>query len=310
MFEIMPDLKSPRVARQWYWQQFLTLAVFNLVDVTGMDAAMETSYKLNTLVCGRCLFFTDRDGILRCLDFADGGEIPVYQGQIIRYLVTNPVIGEYRKSVDDTDCYAVYLTMLDRCQMAQGFTSIIDMFASDLAENDLTIDMVQFLKRLPVVFTAKSDADLNAVLSMLQSIANGERNIVAQSRLQDMISRLDGGQSAVTPLSEFTEYQQYKIGQFYAMLGVNSVWNLKREHVAASENVTTGETARYNIADIVDGLEQQMQDVNARFGTDFHVVLNVERAAEIAAAVDSASDTDTEPETTDNADGGDADAGS
>lgn len=310
MFETKPDLKSPRLARQWYWQQFLTLAVFNLVDVTDMDAEMETSYKLNTLVWGRCLFFTDNDGILRCLDFADGGEVSVYQGQIIRYLVTSPVIGEYRKTVDDTDCYAVYLTMLDRCQMAQGFSSIIDMFASDLAENDLTIDMVQFLKRLPIVFTGKSDSDFNAILSMLQSIANGEKTIAAQTRLQDMISRLDGGQSAVTPLSEFTEYQQYKIGQFYAMLGVNSVWNLKREHVAASENVTTGETARYNIADIVDGLEQQMQEVNARFGTDFHVVLNVERAAEIAAAVDSASDTDTEPDTTDDGNGGDADADS
>lgn len=308
MFETKPDLKSPRAARQWYWQQFLTLAVFNLVDVTGMDAEMETSYKLNTLVCGRCLFFTDRDNILRCLPFADGGEVPVYQGQIIRYLVTNPVIGEYRKSVDDTDCYAVYLTMLDRCQLAQGFSSIIDMFASDLAENDLTIDMAQFLKRLPIVFTGKSDSDFNAILSMLQSIANGEKTIAAQTRLQDMISRLDGGQSAVAPLSEFTEYQQYKIGLFYSMLGVNSVWNLKREHVAASENVTSGETARYNIADIVDGLEQQMQDVNARFGTDFHVVLNVERAAEIAAAVDSASDT--EPDTTNDAEGGDANADS
>ncbi len=310
MFETKPDMKSPRAARQWYWQQFLTLAVFNLVDVTGMDADMETSYKLNTLVCGRCLFFTDRDGILRCLNFADGGDVPVYTGQIIRYLVTNPVIGEYRKTVDDTDCYAVYLTMLDRCQLAQGFSSIIDMFASDLAENDLTIDMAQFLKRLPIVFTGKSDTDFNAILSMLQSIANGEKTIAAQTRLQDMISRLDGGQSAVAPLSEFTEYQQYKIGLFYSMLGVNSVWNLKREHVAASENVTSGETARYNIADIVDGLEQQMQDVNARFGTDFHVKLNVIRAAEIADAVDTAADTDTKPDSTNDADGGDADADS
>lgn len=286
MYNKKPDFDSPMTQRRWFWQWFLTNAVFNLVDVENMDADMETNFKYTVLVLGRTLFFCDRDGVLRALYFRNGGEVPVYKYQIVRYLVTNPVIGEYRYSVDDADAYAVYLTMLDRCQMACGFSDMIDTFAVDLAENDVSISMAQFWKRLPTVFTALSDNDLDAVQTIIKSVANGETNVVAQSRIQDAIGRLDGGQAIVAPLSEFTEYQQYKIGQFYAMLGVNTVWNMKRENVAAAENATNGETARYNIADIIDNLNDQLQEVNSRFGTNFAARLNVERAQEIAENVE------------------------
>lgn len=286
MFDTKPDFDSPMTRRRWFWQWFLTNAVFNLVDIDNMDADMETNVKYCVLVLGRVLFFRDRNGDLRALYFKTGGEVPVYPGQIVRYLVTNPVIGEYRFSVADTDVYAVYLTMLDRCQLACGFSDLIDTFAVDLAENDVSISMAQFWKRLPTVFTALSDNDLDAVQSIIKSVTNGETNVVAQSRIQDAIGRLDGGQSIVAPLSEFTEYQQYKIGQFYALLGVNTVWNMKRENVAAAENATNGETARYNIADIIDNLNDQLQVVNSIFGTNYTARLNVERAREIAENVE------------------------
>jgi len=286
MYDEKPDFDSPMTRRRWFWQWFLTNAVFNLVDVENMESDMETNFKYCVLVLGRTLFFKDHDGVLRALYFVNGGEVPIYTGQIVKYLVTNPVIGEFRFGVEDTDAYAVYLTMLDRCQMACGFSDIIDTFAEDLAENDVSISMAQFWKRLPTIFTALSDNDLDAVLAIIKAVANGEKNVVAQSRIQDAIGRLDGGQSIVAPLSEFTEYQQYKIGQFYAMLGVNTVWNMKRENVAAAENATNGETARYNIADIIDNLNDQLQEVNSRFGTNFAARLNVERAQEIAENVE------------------------
>lgn len=304
MYDEKPDFDSPMTRRRWFWQWFLTNAVFNLVDIENMTPDMETNFKWSVLVMGRTLFFRDLGGELRALYFVNGGEVPVYPMQIVRYLVTNPVIGEYRFSVDDSDVYAVYLTMLDRCQMASGFSDMIDTFATDLAENDVSISMAQFWKRLPTLFTALSDNDLDGVLGVIKAVANGETNVVVQSRIQDAVSRLDGGQSIVAPLSEFTEYQQYKIGQFYAMLGVNTVWNMKRENVAAAENATNGETARYNIADIIDNLNAQLTEVNARFGTDFSARLNVERAQEIAETVEEkptdGDENDTETEGGDN----------
>lgn len=291
--------QKPLEIRRAFWVWFLTNAVFNLVDIENMAPEMETSFKMNVLILGRGIFFNDNDDKLRILGFADGGKVPVYPGQIERFLIVNPVIGEYTFDADQigTECVPIYLTMLDRCQLASGFSKLINAYAADLADNDLTIEMVQFLKRLPVVFKAKTDNDLRAIVTMLDAIRNGDKTIAAQTTINGMLERMDAGTGTNTPLSEFTEYQQYKIGQFYAMLGVNTVWNMKRENVAAAENATNGETARYNISDIIDGLNDQLEIVNTTFNTLFKARLNVERAAEITKRVENDVETPIEPET-------------
>lgn len=276
---------KPLIKRRYFWTWFLINALMNLVDIENMPPDMETNFKYSVLVFGRVLFFNDKNDELRALWFADGGKVPVYRGQIVEYLVTNPVIGDYRFSAEDENAYAVYLTMLDRCQIAAGYSDMIRVFSDDLAENDISVSMAQFLKRLPVVFKAKTDSDKEAIQAVLQAIWNGEPDIVAQTTIANMLERMDGTQNSIAPLSEFSEFQQYKLGQFYAMLGVNTVWNLKQERVAAAENSTNGETARYNIADIIDNMNQQLEEVNSIFGTDFHARLNVERAEEIAENV-------------------------
>lgn len=309
---------SPKARRLWFWSWYLTNAVMNLFDVQNMPADMETNFKFTMLVCGRTMIFNDRDGITRALWFTDAGEVPVYPNQIVRQRVVNPVIGEY-VFPDYGKHAALYLTPLDRCQMAAGFSDIIDAFANDLADNDVTIRMAQFLKRLPTIFVAKTSPDKLAMESVLKSVADGDTNILAQTSISDMVERLDGGQAITAPLSEFTEYQQYKIGQFYAMLGVNTVWNLKRENVAATENFTNGETARYNIADIVNNLEMQLNAVNDIFGTDYHVTLNLNAAAKITGEIakneqgsndetQDADNSETKPENTENVPESDADS--
>lgn len=285
---------KPLAHRRYFWTWFLTNGVMNLVDIENMSPDMETNVKFSVLVFGRVMFFTDKNGDTRALWFNNGGGVPVYPGQIVDMRVTNPVIGEYRFTTIGENLVnvstgepaaAVYLTMLDRMQIAAGFSDMINMFARDLAENDISVSMVQFLKRLPIIFKAKTDNDLEAAHGVLRAIYDGQPELIAQVPLTNMLERLDGNSSGVAPLSEFTEYQQYKLGQFYSMLGVNTVWNLKPEKVAATENATNGETARYNIADIIDNLNDQLETVNTIFGTDFRARLNVERAREITETV-------------------------
>lgn len=258
-----------------------------------MNEEMETAFKFALFLQGRVIFFRDRKGILRALPFTNGGEVPVYFNQIVRMLVVNPVIGEYTFNYGESDNAVVYLTFLDRMQLGRGFWDLIEIFSDDLSENDLSVKMAQIIKRLPTVFVGQSDMDYAALNNMVQSIVDGETNLVVQSPINDMIKRLDASDSK-THLSEFTEYQQYKLGQFYSLLGVNSVWNMKREAVAASENVTSGETARFNIADIAENLNDQLKRVNELFGTDFRVKLNIIQAAELTGDIDEIVSHETE----------------
>ena len=179
--------------------------------------------------------------------------------------------------------------------MSCGYSWLIDETADALSDNDLSIKCAQFLKRLPTVFVGHTDQERNAMDCVCENVEDGNVKIVAQSALNKSIERLDGGQSTVSPLSEFTEYQQYKLGQFFGMLGVNTVWNTKRERVAASENETSGETARYNIADVIENLQLQMDVVNDHYGTDFECKLTLIKSAEIDKEIEDVSGGD-EPE--------------
>lgn len=278
--------KSNKLQRFKFWRWYLTTAVLNLVDVENMDANMETSFKISLLLGGRVAFFR-RDGNLWALPFASAGDVPVYMGQIIKILVTNPVLGEFT-GTPGLDCECVYLTPLDRIEMGCGYTWLINECADALSDNDLTVKCVQFLKRLPTIFIAHTDTELSAVQAVINAILDGDMEIVAKSPLDKSVQRLDAGQSITPPLSEFTEYQQYKLGQFYGMLGVNSAWNTKREKVTAEENRVSGETARYNIADVVDSIEQQLSAVNDRFGTNYHCKLSLITSAEIDKEISDA----------------------
>lgn len=282
---IKPGSNKHRRFVFWHW--YLTTAVLNLFDVQNMQPDMETSFKLSVLVGGRVVFFT-RNGKTWALPFANGGEVPVYAGEIIRVLVANPVLGEFY-GTPGVDCQCVYLTPLDRVQMSTGFSALINETADALSDNDLSVRCAQVLKRLPTIFIGHTTPERVGMETLLQKIRDGETEIIAQSALDKSIQRLDAGQSSVAPLSEFTEYQQYKLGQFYNMLGVNTVWNTKRERVAASENDVSSETARYNIADIVDAMNEQLDAVNDMFGTDYRVTLNLIKSAEIEKQIDDAA---------------------
>lgn len=290
---LKPGTNKHRSYRFWHW--YLATAVLNLFDVENMEPDMETSFKLSLLLGGRVCFF-ERGGKLWALPFANGGEVPVYAGEIVRVLVTNPVLGEFY-GTPGIDCQCIYLTPLDRVQLSAGYSALIDETADALSDNDLSIRVAQFNKRLPTVFVGHTTTEQLGMAAVLESVRDGNTDILAQSPLDRSIQRLDAGQSTVTPLSEFTEYQQYKLGQFYNMLGVNTVWNTKRERVAAAENDVSGETARYNIADVVDGINEQLDRVNSQYGTDYRVILNLIKSAEIEKEIDDAAgDEPAEPE--------------
>lgn len=282
---IKPGTNKYRKYKFWHW--YLTTAVLNLFDVENMEQDMETSFKLSLLIGGRVVFF-QKNGKTWALPFANGGDVPVYAGEIIRVLVANPVLGEFT-GTPGTDCQCVYLTPLDRVQMSSGYSALIDETADDLSDNDLSIKTAEFNKRLPTVFVGHTTPERIGMESVLESVRDGETDIIAQTALDKSIQRLDAGQSTVAPLSEFTEYQQYKLGQFYNMLGVNTVWNTKRERVAAAENDVSGETARYNVADVVDNLNLQLDAVNQMFGTDYRVTLNLIKSAEIEKQINDAA---------------------
>ena len=265
-----------------FWFTWLTNEVFNLFKFENIPPDMRTSFLLSFCLCGRSVFFK-YNGEVVALDFAPGGKIGVYP---VAYslLVTNPVIHEKVELKPWEDCVPCYMFETDAIlyfpYWGGGLYPLIERTAEQLAENDLTISQMQFVKRLPTVFTARTDTEFQGIQLLLKRIARGAREIVSRSNLNDSIKRLDSGSSNTAPLSEFTEYQQYVIGNFFNQIGVNATWNLKRERVQSAETNQNDETTKYNMKCVIERLQENFQKVNEMFGTDYRVSLNVEEIRE------------------------------
>ena len=264
------------------WRDFLTNRVLDIFTVKNMPRDMEIGFKIYLLLGGRCAFF-QYNNKMTCQWFTTGGKISVYptyyNGIIANPAITNPPDLDF--DPDTGNAVPVYLNTTDSYLFCDtfGFTPYIDQTAHQLADNTISIENLQFIKRLPTVFTARTDVEKTALELMLSKIKQGLKSIVARVPLNDSVKRLDGGQGTAL-LQEFTEYQQYILGNFYQTIGVSCPWNMKRERVTSTESNQNIEVLRYNTYRLFNSLEDQIRIVNDTFGTGYEIIFNIDKVRE------------------------------
>lgn len=261
-----------------YWQRRLTDDVLDMLHVDGMDPQEEIGFKMAVLLYGRTCIFRAPDGTIKNSWYTTGGKIGFYP-TYYDALVTNPTMASIPVMELYKDAWPVYCFDTDAIMYdymgGGGYSDLIEVTAEKLAYNDVSTEQTQFLKRLPTAFTARNDVEYNGFLELLNRIKRGVHAVIVKTPLPNSVTRLDGGQG-IAPLSEFTEYQQYVLGQFYAAIGIDAPWNIKRAQVSAAETNQNTDLSRYNIAPVRDRIERQLQAANAALGTDYHVIVTVD----------------------------------
>lgn len=258
-----------------FWENFLINRVLDMYSIEGMDEEQEFETLSNLLLGGRVAFFEYRGEVVSQY-FNAGGQIGLYR-TFYDGLVANPKIENPPHLTFGENAVAVYLNRTDRYRdrPSHGLSSLIYLTASQLSDNSISIENLQFIKRLPTVFTARTDTEKSAVEVMLNKIALGLKSIVARVPLNDSVKRLDGGQG-VALLQEFTEYQQYILGNFYQAIGISCPWNTKRERVTSTESEQNIEVLKYNVHRQFKDLQKQFDAVNAMFGTNYKIIRNID----------------------------------
>lgn len=295
-----------------FWKRYLIDMVYNSIYCENMSKKQEHMFKRSLLLYGKVAFFNlkntstssplDNKDDVYCYHFTTAGYIGFYP-EYYRILITNPVLNEELTSTVDKDCKLVFLEDFDRdidyvdtCH--GGFSYLIDETARLLTDNTISINQCQFTKRIPTIFTASTDNELLGVMGILEKIRQGTHAIVARTKLDGFIKRLDASGTAIPTLQEFTEYQQYVLGQFCTAIGISSVWNMKRERVSAIETETSTNISQYNLESMLQRVDEQLQEVNQMFNTNYRVKF-VSDDIEDENSVDSTDSTDS----TDNTEG-------
>lgn len=274
-------IKDNRLAATYYdfWYNYLTDQVLNIIDVDGMDPQEAIGFKLSVLMLGRTAFFRapDSDKVMNSW-YASGGKIGFYP-TYYNALITNPTMTNIPVMDLYKDAWPVYCMETDSILYNDGhggYSDLVAITARQLSENALSTEQLQYIKRLPTLFSARTDTEYRGILELLNRIKKGVTHVVVKTPLQNSVQRFEAAQG-VSKLSEMTEYQQYVLGQFYAAIGIDAPWNIKRAQVSAAETNQNTDLSKYNILPVSDRIQKQLDAVNKNFGTNYHIKTTVDK---------------------------------
>lgn len=274
-----------------YYDQ-LTYIVFKLLDFSGIPETIdETFLKYCIFIMGKAVFFRlDQD----IIDQKQSGVIPLRAGDLVAMngntantqtayymyrdvLVTNPAFSKSYNLTPGIDCEVVYCTEPDKFKLYGygGLYKLIARTATILADNDLSINIIQKNTRLTNVLGADDEPTRISAEAAVQAMYEGKPYMVAQKSLvSDLASFPMTQTTANKDIVQLIEARQYIYSHFYESLGLQTHDNMKKERLITEEINDNEELSALNIDDIIDTVQQGLERVNAMFGTNISVSLN------------------------------------
>lgn len=197
------------------------------------------------------------------------------------YVVANPGLGysaslaianflkPYAKSSTQGDCVIVR-----NDTMAEGIHYLCTRFATQLAENDISIRSAQINSRHQVFIGASTDQELESANEYLRGVEAGKIGAVASKAFLDGIKAADVSSKSANGIIQLIELQQYLKASWFNEIGLNANFNMKREYLSEEELSATTDILLPLIDDMLSCRKEAMDFVNSFYGTNISVKKN------------------------------------
>lgn len=154
-----------------------------------------------------------------------------------------------------------------------GLLPVHSYYASQLVENDLSINCSLINTRLMYLLTADDDDSFQSLKEVIGDLKDGKISAALDKNwLKDGIKSLPFGSGASTnALIQLLEERQYVKGSWWNELGVQSNYNMKRETITSSENILNVDSLLPASDDMLECREKALKLVNETFGTNITV---------------------------------------
>ena len=274
-----------------YYNQ-LTYICFRLLVFDGLPDTIEETYlKYCIFNLGKVVFFKlDQDIIENRQSFITPlkpGDLVCQSGnnaevQTFYYLYRNVIVNNsaLSKTYDlkpGKNCEIVYCTEPDKYKAfgSGGLHVLIARTATILADNDLSINIIQKNTRLTNVLGADDEPTKRSAEAAVNAMYNGDPYIVAQKSLVSDLSSFPMTQTTANKdIVQLIEARQYIYSHFYEALGLQTHDNMKKERLITEEINDNEELSALNIDDILVTVQAGLDRVNAMFDTNISVSLN------------------------------------
>lgn len=226
--------------------------------------------------------FVDWNGSLYALPGGMGGAPDPYYRPTL-YIIANPALG------GSQSCKIVnYLPPYDRvnwdsspeCVLMKNDTAFKGLFylfsryATQLAENDVSIRSAQINSRQQALISASTDRDIASANNYIKGIEDGKLCAVAETPFIDSIKTANISVQGANNIIQLIELQQYLKASWYNEIGLNANFNMKREYLSEEEIRSSTDVLLPLIDNMLLCREEALDLVNSTFGTNISVKKN------------------------------------
>lgn len=227
------------------------------------------------LQTGGVVGWTDKpDGVLRVFFGGLGGEPDEYYRPTI-FTLANPALNYSAelKIIWDEGQEGDLVVMLND-GLRKGLIPLHRKFASQIVENELSLKVSCINSRMPFLLSADDERTRKSAEEYLQNIEDGKLGVVNNSAFLEGIKEHQLGNQTHMVFNQLVEHNQYIRSTWYAQLGLNSMFNMKKEAISDAEKQMSEDELLPLIDNMLDERKRALEIINEKFGTNIEVEFN------------------------------------
>ena len=223
---------------------------------------------------------TEVKGSLYVLPGSLGGAPDPYYRPTL-YIVANPGLS-YSASLDILNHLPPFAPQdsQGKCVVIRNDTNLRGLFylfsryATELAENDISIRSAQINSRQQTFIAASTDKQAASAQAYLDGLEKGKIATVGAQGFLDGIEAINVSTQSSNSIIQLIELQQYLKASWYNEIGLNANFNMKREYLSEEEIRASTDVLLPLIDDMLRCREEAIDLVNQTYGTNITVKKN------------------------------------
>lgn len=186
-----------------------------------------------------------------------------------KYIVANPYLVNKTYTVDKD------VVIIPNDGRYCGLYSICRYYASLLAENVISKNLVTINARATNIFKVRNESQYNGVKDFIDNLIKGKLSSITQKELYQEIETLPLTDSkSYQTLTELIEDQQYIKACWFNDLGVEANYNMKREAINSNEAQLSKGALTPFVDNMLEMRREACKKLKKVFGLDWNVEFN------------------------------------
>lgn len=196
-----------------------------------------------------------------------GGVIDL-NGDLTWATIAHPRLKESKRLKIGEEC-----VVMRNDSLMMGLLPLYERYATQLMENDITMNMADIESRIVSLMTAGNDkTKLSADLFMADIIKGKFSIITDKSFSEDLaLKTLPYANNANNTITNLIELHQYIKASLYNEIGLSANYNMKRESINSGEAQLGKDSLLPLVDDMLHSRQEAVDEINRIFGTNIEV---------------------------------------